>query len=232
MKRSDGFTIIEVILFVAISTGLAALLMIGTGAALQRQQYRDSVQSFASFLRGQYARVISVENDERTDNMPCPLGGGLQPRGQSDCIIVGRYMSTNDGAAGSGARFQTYPVYALEGAGSTWNYRLGNADSEYLVEWSTRTRLSSQGGGSAPFSVLMYRDPELGTITIKTTTSLYASDVTALVNDSTTVSAREICVYDRGWMTGERVSVFLGARAGSADAVSVGSAQAGGCINA
>ena len=53
MKRQDGFTIIEVTLFLAVSGFFAISLLVGASTAVQRQQYRDSVQSFANYLRSQ-----------------------------------------------------------------------------------------------------------------------------------------------------------------------------------
>ena len=41
---------------------------------------------------------------------------------------------------------------------------------------------------------------------------------------------REFCIYDTGWSVGQRLSVFLGAKAGSSEAVTVGHATKG-CDN-
>lgn len=48
-NKQKGFTIIEVILFVAISGLLTSMLMVGVSMSINRQQYRDSVQSYAGF---------------------------------------------------------------------------------------------------------------------------------------------------------------------------------------
>ena len=54
-----GFTIIEVVLVIAISGLMAAGIMIGVSSSINRQQYRDSVQSFAAFLRSEYSKVVN-----------------------------------------------------------------------------------------------------------------------------------------------------------------------------
>ena len=64
-NKQKGFTIIEVILFVAISGLLTSMLMVGVSMSINRQQYRDSVQSYAGFLRNEYSKVVNVENDLR-----------------------------------------------------------------------------------------------------------------------------------------------------------------------
>ena len=89
MKRQDGFTIIEVTLFLAVSGFFAISLLVGASTAVQRQQYRDSVQSFANYLRSQYSQVINVENDRNFGK--CPIGGGDTNRGQSECVILDKY---------------------------------------------------------------------------------------------------------------------------------------------
>lgn len=57
-----GFTIIEVMIFLAI-TGLLLLTVLGgTYASIATQRYNDSVRDFAEFLRQTYAEVISPES--------------------------------------------------------------------------------------------------------------------------------------------------------------------------
>ena len=125
MKRQDGFTIIEVTLFLAVSGFFAISLLVGASTAVQRQQYRDSVQSFANYLRSQYSQVINVENDRNFGK--CPIGGGDTNRGQSECVILGRYIETAADGDHAGDRYQSYPVYGLYSkAGSSWKYALGD----------------------------------------------------------------------------------------------------------
>ena len=156
MQHKHGFTIIEVVLFLAISGGLAVMLLAGTSAAIQRQQYRDSVESFANFLSTQYSRVISVENDR--EDTTCPLlPTETTKRGQSSCVIVGRYIVTTDDSSGNAGRtYEVYPVYALNST-DVWSYGLGDVDTTYEVNWGTRTRLANQV--SETISLLMYRNP-------------------------------------------------------------------------
>lgn len=57
-----GFTIIEVMIFLAISGFLLMGVLGGTYASIAKQRYNDSVRSFAEFLRQVYAEVISPES--------------------------------------------------------------------------------------------------------------------------------------------------------------------------
>lgn len=224
MKRQDGFTIIEVTLFLAVSGFFAISLLVGASTAVQRQQYRDSVQSFANYLRSQYSQVINVENDRNFGK--CPIGGGDTNRGQSECVILGRYIETAADGDHAGDRYQSYPVYGLYSkAGSSWKYALGESVS-YQVNWGAKTKLANS---NTNISVLMYRDPESGGLQVKLFNSRFSNTSISKAFSDSTVSDNEICVYDDGWMSGERLSVFLPQRAGSADAITVGNAR--GCSN-
>src|SRR5688572_29756839 len=104
MNRVDqrGFTIIEVTLFLAISALLAVLMLGGWTVMINTQRYKDSVQTYQSFLQQQYNLVYNVENS-RENNMICANGtveeseSSGTPRGQTDCVILGRYIELRDG---------------------------------------------------------------------------------------------------------------------------------------
>ncbi len=63
MNTKKGFTVIEVMLFLAI-TGLMLLGVLGgTYASINRQRYNDAVKTYADFLKGVYAEVISPQSN-------------------------------------------------------------------------------------------------------------------------------------------------------------------------
>lgn len=223
-----GFTIIEVVLFLALSGGLVAVLLAGTSLAIQRQQYRDAVQSFAGFLRDEYAQVISVENLRQTD-ATCPIKGAVSAaRGQSNCVIVGRYITTGGNvAANDGTRYQSHPVYALK-QGDVWHYAYQEAEATtYELNWGVKTRFSRQSEQAAHIAMVLYRHPETGQLAVRAASGRYTqATIVALIEATDAPGAQryEICLYERGWLRGQRQSVFLGARAGSSDAITVGEA--------
>lgn len=238
MKRQrDGFTIIEVILFLAITGLMVAGMLVGVTLALRQQQYRDTVQSFAHFLKDQYSRVISVEND-RPATSTCPISGAKNDgaRGQSSCVIVGRYIASTDART-----YAVYPLYALRAAdGSGWRY--GYADGErvnYQVGWGAQARFAGRSGALTPvMSLVLYRHPDNGSLVIQTNDVTYTNTaVTHFVEGkrpngatyttdeaSWLTEAREFCVYENGWSVGQRLSVFLAVKAGSSEAVTTGHA--------
>lgn len=94
-----GFTIIEVMLFLAISGALAAGIMVGVGASVNAQRYRDATNSFVSFLQGEYDRTVNVQNS-RNQYMGCSSSGVSpsatpQVPGTGECTISGRLITTD-----------------------------------------------------------------------------------------------------------------------------------------
>ncbi len=220
-KIDTGFTIIEVLMFMAVSSALTVALLAGTGLVIQRQQYKDALYSFSSYLSEQYSSVINVMND-RPHDAPCPIAAGIVDanRGQSDCVIVGRYIETADE---NGRQFASYPLYAFFD-GIAWQYGMNLGEGEsYEASWKVKTRLSISSG--ADLAVLMMRDPETSRLTIRSSDRKYSpEEITGFVNSAADQDRTEICVYDTGWFNRTRQSVFLSKKAGSADAIMVANA--------
>lgn len=239
MKRwQAGFTIIEVVLFLAITGLLIVGLLAGVNSALQQQQYRDTVQSFANFLRDQYARVISVEND-RENQTHCPVAGSdtrVTDRGQSNCVIVGRYVVSTNAQS-----YRSYPLYAVK-QGEAWKYGYNeNEASDYTVGWGAQIRfLTSANSLSRVMALAMYRSPTDGQLVVRTHEEGYSpANISNFINDrqpngneavNSQLQQREFCVYDAGWSAGQRLSVFVAAKAGSSEAITTGNATKG-CDN-
>ena len=61
-KVHNGFTIIEVTLFLAITALLFLGVTFGVQSSVFRQRFNDSVQNFSEFLRNIYAETMNVQN--------------------------------------------------------------------------------------------------------------------------------------------------------------------------
>ena len=99
-ERTVGFTIIETMLFLAVTGLLAVGILAGTGGAINQQRYRDSVNSLQSVLQDQYSKVTNVVND-RDGSWRCDATGAIsqssgEPRGTGECMLLGRLVAVSD----------------------------------------------------------------------------------------------------------------------------------------
>lgn len=112
-RARQGFTIIEVVLFLAITGLMMVGVLVGVGGSINRQRYQDAVATVQDFFQGQYNTVDNVYTN-RPASLRCNAGGigvsgGVgQARGTSNCSIVGRYLTSGDGV-----EFTSEPVFAL-----------------------------------------------------------------------------------------------------------------------
>ncbi len=182
-SHKSGFTIIEVILFLAISGLILVGMMAVSNNAINGQRYRDAVTSFVDYLQGQYDRVVNIRND-RSGAEGCVPGSisdtSRQHRGQSDCVIIGRLLTTS----GSGTIVRSQTVYATNAS----NLESGS-ESEMLTNASLTTAEDSVAGSNEEytlgwgtkltndFSMLIYRSSLDGRIR-----TLQVSRVTTLAN--------------------------------------------------
>jgi type II secretory pathway pseudopilin PulG len=57
-----GFTVIEVMLFLAVTGALAVGILVGAGVSIGQQRYRDSVNSLKSTIQDRYNQTTNVVN--------------------------------------------------------------------------------------------------------------------------------------------------------------------------
>ncbi len=114
--HSNGFTIIEVVLFIAISGFLIVGLMVGTSATVARERYNDSVQDFAEYFRREYSAVINPQNGriENISSSMCnsAVTSGDPDRGRSGCLLYGRLITIGEESSGNVIR--SYDIIGKE----------------------------------------------------------------------------------------------------------------------
>ena len=81
-STKKGFTLIEVMLFLVLTSALFVAVAVGTHNSIFQQRYNDSVQNFVEFLRGIYSQVSNVEN---------------QGQGRSGKAIYGKLITFGEG---------------------------------------------------------------------------------------------------------------------------------------
>ena len=237
MKRaSRGFTIIEVMLFLAVTGVLAAGILASVGSTLGLQRYRDAVDGFSSYIQGQYGQIINVRND--IDNhRECAADGTFSiahsaPPGTSEtCVIVGRLVTTANGQT-----FQSQPIY-MSGVTNTFlksgvgddvvfttdtaaNRRLfidSSAQAQtYQLDWGVRTQPPATGDNA--WAIAIVRSPISGVI------HTYVTRRASVMLDQLVVEGNRrndsvICIDPSGWLAGQTLGVAIAADAPGASGV-------------
>ena len=178
--RSAGFTIIETVLFLAISGALAVAILAGSSIAIAQQRYRDAGTTLQTFLQRQYTNASNVVNN-RTDNWTCNADATVQPQdsagptaGASDCVIMGKFIQIKDGgkmvvASDVIGRLRpdatdpvTNDVDAFKQYSLAWT---SVSQEKKQVDWgASLVHPASEGGGSVDSSLLILRSPFSGVI--------------------------------------------------------------------
>lgn len=247
-RSYKGFTIIETMLFLSV-TGLLVLgILIGTGTAVNNQRYRDATESLKSFLQKPYADLGAVRNDRentRSCNATAVVAdGGTEIRGQSGCLLVGKYVIIKSNKA------ETYDVVAREKNTTAsgladipalkQNYYYNTTRSgvqDYSLEWGTSIAWPESGQGSktptSPRSIaLLYiRSPKTGAIYTFASNSIPASEgainsntFTSMMESTNTTpgqAAQTICVESSGMFVGGNAAIFISPKASSANGVEI-----------
>ena len=208
---SGGFTIIEVMLFLAITGLMLAGVFVAISGSINRQRYHDATTSFTDFLQGQYNTVDNVRSN-RSDAAACDASGvrdsGNQPRGTSACSVIGRYISTLNGSnITSRPIYATADVTAIDMATSetelidalelrTAPDSMAIDDSEsYTLAWNTH--VYTDGNQAArDFRIVLVKLPTNGLIRTYFTTSP-GSDVESVIA-ATAAETINLCVASDG----------------------------------
>ena len=235
IKQQDGFTIIEVMLFLGVTGLLVIGILVGSGVAIGQQRYRDSVNSLKSFLQQQYNETTNVANSRDTawncnsSSVVTEESSGGQPRGTSDCVLLGRYVTIDElgvqmtASNVVGYRSAGAPTAASDVAELQDNYQLGISpiDQEQVaVSWGAQV-VKPGTTLPMPLSVLIIRSPLSGSVMTFTAEGVKANpkEVIDIPNMQQT---RNLCVNaDAGTFVGSRLEVRISPYAGSQGAIQI-----------
>ena len=239
--KTNGFTIVETMLFLGISGLLIMGVLVGTGASINTQRYRDSVTSLQSFLQQQYSEVSNVSNDSLSNS--CYGDSITKPRGQSNCVILGRYITTTDGKKleinvvkgyipPNTVPSATDDVSALQAYHIKPDYSPNN--SSYEVGWGASITKPSETNPLS-FSILVLRSPTSGAILtfIDNTSTTVTSNISNLLNTppyppTALTKDAKLCVDSNGLFTGPKMAVFVGKNSSSGSGVET-KGESSGC---
>jgi len=248
MKLWDkaGFTIIETMLFLGITSLLVLGVLVGTGTSINIQRYRDSVSSLQGILQQQYSDVSNVDNnrdnswacDSNAKTDPTIPGGGIA-RGQSDCVILGRLITTTDSHSLSIKSVVGYiPLVSTMSSNDIdalrqYTIQISSVTSEsetYDIEWGSSL---VQPSGDIPmvFSMLVLRSPLSGIIRtfIDSASVVDNSNIRDLINSVALKQSAKMCVDSNGLFTSARTAIEVMANSASASGVEVLGEATSGC---
>ena len=245
-----GFTIIETVLFLGVSGLLILAMITGTGASINIQRYRDATESFKALVQDQYADIGNVQNGRIADQTcdatakPSSQNNG-EGRGQSECVIVGKYLRIDGG---------TYDIYTVLAYETNAAVAIGDSDvavmnKKYLfntsdtsdtsgsLEWGTRIAWPLPGkagaevvGTSNPrtLGILFLRSPHSGQIYTFTSNTIPAKNAigngtfTPMITSANNVpgrAARVVCIDSDGMFVDSNQSLYISANANGPNGV-------------
>ena len=243
IRHTGGFTIIETMLFLAITAALAVGVLLGTGTAINQQRYQDAVNSLKSYMQDQFSRVATVTND-RAGNLSCDgvaqvsEGTSGQYRGTSDCLLLGRLVTVD----GSGQNLAATNVvgYRPSGAQQTndiaelqaYLYGFSPVDTDtQQVSWGA-TIVQPKKSSPQPASLLIIRSPLSGRILSFTTTHQVTNvaDLKSLINVTNMTQPLLLCVQPgSGAVASQLLGVQVDAAAAGQSGVEIPMGNAGVC---
>ncbi len=104
---SKGFTVIEVIIFIAISGMLLMVALASVTSSVRTTRFQDDVNTTESYLQRQYSEVASGRNI-RDDSLRCNSGvvstGSSRP-GTTTCVVLGRLLTFDIGNSAISSRY-------------------------------------------------------------------------------------------------------------------------------
>lgn len=231
----------------AVTGLLVVAILAGTGTSINIQRYRDSVTSLQTALQDQYSEVVNVRN-ETSGQLSCSadatvtVGSGGLARGQGDCVLLGRYITTAaDGKTLTMSAVVGYDTSTVADTDTSDlailknNYSLNilpTSSQDYAVEWGSA--LVKAGGGNNPlaFSVLILRSPSSGVVrTFIDPGNVVANvDIHNLVTAANLTNPLKACVAAGGLVGLNKMAVSVVAGATSASGVEIlGDGGSNGC---
>lgn len=228
-QATRGFTIIEAMLFLAITGALTVGVLVGSGTAIAQQRYRDSVNSLKGFIQDQYAQTTNVVSSEAS-NPVCKQAGKVlifddrakQARGTSDCLFLGRYLLVEP------TTVTAYDVIGrppTEGEGSDdieelKNYALSAAEIAETKEVDWGARIVKRGTVTGlTASILILRSPLSGSVI---TFVGDGNQKPADLLDGNNIVPKDLCVDPQGGaVTSQRLAVRINKGATSQSSIEI-----------
>lgn len=255
----NGFTIIEVVLVLAIT----GLMLIGAFTAVRsstnNQSYTTAVTGLLTYFQNQYNAVLDVQND-RAPSTACTSGtvttgnATTTSPGTGSCTIIGRMIVVT-----SPTELTSYPVYATSGitplnattsayncttnvlASTCANAVIDTTQSQtYPLAWLASLE-TAKGAATTSLALVIYRSPVDGQIGMQWSATPLGSSVGGdtyiqnqfLPGNPSATALLTLCVDHSGFTTIPTMGVTIDPTAiGSSGGIARTTSNGGGCSNA
>lgn len=216
-------------------------LLVGSGTAINRERYNDSLRSLQSTIQQQYAEAVNVSN-ENTGKLAC--SGETVPVGQSSCVLLGKYITPSS----DGKLLNIKNVLGVKGDSFSLDDAQGKSEADvlknqigimispvgeqtYATEWDTKMTIP-KSSNPIKFSMLVVHSPVSGLIRTFIDSSQIISDNeinSILLDDKNLDNSLEICVDPNDLFRGKQSSIFISADAVSSSGVDMRGDAISGC---
>jgi len=230
-----GFTIIETMLFLGITGLLVMGILVGAGTSINIQRYHDSVTSLQSVLQQQFSEVANV-NNQSDGSLICYGDGSVSPRGQSDCIILGRYITSISGQSLSIKSVIGYMPLVTTSQNDVETLKQYDvqvspvAGETYDVEWGA-SLVQPTNGNDKSFSVLILRSPLSGIVRtfINPDSIINDAEISSLIDEANLSQSVLMCIDSNGMFSGGKSAVRINPNTTNAGGVETLGEALSGC---
>ena len=239
-QKRRGFTIIEVMLFLAITGALTVGILVGSGATIGRQRYRDSVNSFKGLIQDQYSQITNVVNSEPQNPTCTPANPTLlldassqQARGTSKCLVIGRFVliqpttvTTYNLIGQLNPALEEQPMNGGDTDTLSKYFMTVESPETYTVSWGAKIvwpkSKNEVAVDEATMSMVIVRSPLSGSILTYVADGDQLGALKGMISDDNMVQ-KELCVDpDGGLLTrARRQAVRIRARAANQSAIEI-----------
>lgn len=152
MKRDGGFTLIEVILFLAISSALLLVAILTSGNLARHSRFSDTVNTYHSLIQRQYEEVMSGVNT-RTSGPGIACSGPTTKPGEDSCIVLGKVISFRFDSSAGFVRYVRAPNTSIANVGDVYSQLaviaptvevLTTAEEPTVLQWGATIQEASR----------------------------------------------------------------------------------------
>lgn len=180
-RQKRGFTLIEVALFLAISSAMFAAVMYGISSSVARRRYNDSVNGIVEEIKNAYSATINVENYRQKTELTsffCSISSAFSNIGEltpnSSTIISTKNRTDNNPGRTRCAYYGQVITF-----GETNDSRIRRYD---LIGLALEDNIEPEGDDDVITSI--YKNAKANIITIRNTDSTMATCNAALAGTS------------------------------------------------